>query len=117
MNKEVVIESNSASPEELRQRLESDVKGAHFETRDTGTKTRDGASQTVLVAVIGAAGPLLGALITAVFQYFTSKKSNRKIVIESDGVRLEAPADLSARKLKSLITRLERAEKTRILLP
>jgi hypothetical protein len=80
---------------------ESDVK---LEMRTPKIKYR-GIDPTMLVAIVGAAGAGLGALITGLLQ-IGKEIAARKIVLEAGGQKLEVPASTSPEQLDHLLEKL-----------
>ena len=57
----------------------------------------------ILVAIVGASGAALGALVTGLLR-IAQKKGTQKIVIQGrDGRRLEVPADTSTERIGELL--------------
>jgi len=69
-----------------------------------------GLDPSVLVAIVGAVGVGLGALISGLLQ-LAMQTALKKIVIQSrDGAKLEIPADISEEKIVSLIEKIKKME-------
>ena len=110
---EIVIALNSRSrpaaeiKESLERQLTPGAADVQLELRTPKVKYR-GLDPNVLVAVVGAAGAGLGALITGLMQ-LRNQMAARKIVLEAqDGQKLEVPADTPMDKLDQLLERLGR---------
>lgn len=110
---EIVIALNSRSKpaaeikESLEQQLAPAAPDVQLELRAPKVKFR-GLDPNVLVAVVGAAGAGLGALITGLLQ-LRQQMGARKIVLEAQGgQKLEVPADTPLDKLDQLLERLDR---------
>lgn len=109
---EIVIALNSRSKpaaeikESLEQQLTPAASDVQLELRTPKVKFR-GLDPNVLVAIVGAAGAGLGALITGLLQV-GKEMAARKIVLEAQGgQRLEVPADTPMEKLDQLLERLK----------
>ncbi|HWS55874.1 MAG TPA: hypothetical protein VN228_17170 [Pyrinomonadaceae bacterium] len=110
---EIVIALNPRSKpaaeikESLEQQLTPAAADVQLELRQPKVKYR-GLDPNVLVAVVGAAGAGLGALITGLMQ-LRNQMAARKIVLEAEGgQKLEVPADTPMEKLDQLLERLNR---------
>src|ERR1041385_128358 len=91
--------------ESLETRPECAGAGVHLELRTPKVKYR-AIDPTVLVAMVGAAGTGLGALITGLLQV-GQQLAAKKIVLEAQGgQKLEVPADTPLDKLDHLLDRL-----------
>ena len=119
MQIQILIDSGLMSAEELKEQLEDTLSGnnaeARLRTERLGIRIR-GMDPTILVAVVGAAGVSLGALISGLFQV-AQQKSLKKIVVQSrDGARLEFPADTKPEEIDMLIEKVRALEAWRIIL-
>ena len=118
----ITIASKGATTAELKaqleQHLDPDRAEIALEIRDREPAAR-GLDPTILVAIVGAAGTGLGALITGLLQ-IAKQKSSRLIVIQSKGgSRLEVPVGVSEEELKVLVENVKKLEleDAKILLP
>lgn len=110
---EIVIALHSKSrpaaeiKESLEQQLAPVASDVQLELRTPKVKYR-ALDPTVLVAIVGAAGAGLGALITGLLQV-GQQMAARKIVLEAQGgQKLEVPADTPVDKIDHLLDRLSR---------
>lgn len=110
---EIVIALNAKSrpaaeiKDSLEQQLAPAASDVRLELREPKVRYR-GLDPNVLVAVVGAAGAGLGALITGLLQV-GQQMAARKIVLEAQGgQKLEVPADTPTDKLDLLLDRLSR---------
>lgn len=58
-----------------------------------------GIDPTILSASVGAAGALLGALITSVLQVLKSKLGQKIIIVSKTGARIEIPVNASPEQI------------------
>jgi hypothetical protein len=70
---------------------------------------------SVLVAVVGASGTALGALLGGLLAVAKQKHSN-KIVIRGKSASLEVPADTSLQKIDALLERIREMENLQVIL-
>jgi predicted ribonuclease YlaK len=103
---------------QLEQHLDPDRAEIALEVRDRKSAVRV-IDPTILVAIVGAAGTGLGALIAGLME-IAKQKSSRLIIIQSKGgTRLEVPVGVSEEELEALIENVKELEleDTKILLP
>ena len=116
MENRVIITSATIALTTLKQHVETELR----EPIDLRIKEADdrmrGITPEMLVAIVGAGGTVLGALITAVIQ-FMSTRGNEKIVFETEDGRIEVSPDTPDEKIEQLLARLRRKPETRIILP
>jgi len=108
---EIVIALSSKSKpaaeikESLEQQLTAGAGDVRLELREPKARFR-GLDPNILIAIVGAAGTGLGALITGLLQV-GKEMAARKIVLEAQGgQKLEVPADTPTDKLDHLLNRL-----------
>lgn len=115
---EVVIESDSYSKTAILKHLTAtnlSAEGVAVELRKPH-RTFRAVDAAILVAIVGAAGSNLAALIAGLLQLRTNHKS-RQISIElASGDKIDVPADISEEALSKLVKSLERKPK-RLFLP
>lgn len=58
---------------------------------------------TVLVAIVGAAGTAIGALITGALQIAQTRRGTGIVIQGRDGTRVEAPSSVSDEQLSTLV--------------
>ena|GEM_PF-1939246 len=109
MEIKIALNTEHASLQEIKQQLETQtgVAGAdvRLELREAKVKYR-ALDPTVLVAIVGAAGTGLGALITGLLQV-GQQFAAKKIVLEAQGgQKLEVPASTPLDKIDHLLDRL-----------
>lgn len=105
----IAVSSQSKPVAQLKESLEQHLNPAGsdvtLELREPKVKYR-ALDPTVLVAIVGAAGAGLGALITGLLQV-GQQMAARKIVLEAQGgQKLEVPADTPPDKIDHLLDRL-----------
>jgi predicted ribonuclease YlaK len=66
-----------------------------------------GLEPTLLVAIVGAAGAGLGALIAGLFQVLREKSAKRIVIQAANGRRMEFPAGLSEAEINVLVEKLK----------
>lgn len=103
------IQITGKNLQQLKEALESQpgftASGAQLETREPKTKYRS-IDPTLLIAIVGAAGTGLGALITGLFQ-MGQQIAAKKFVLEThDGNKLEVPANTPAEQIDHLLEKL-----------
>jgi hypothetical protein len=108
-----------ATPEELKQYLEaqSGVKNDDLtlQLREPKRRVR-GADPTVLVAVVGAAGTGLGALIAGLFQFLQRRAAATITMQTASNEKLEFPADMKPEEIDLLIEKFKSLGVRRITL-
>jgi len=109
MEIQIALASTDKSLDDLKEALESQPGftglGAQLEIKQRKKKFRS-IDPTLVVAIVGAAGPALAALITGLFQ-FGQKIAAKKYVLEThDGNKLEVPANTSAEEIGQLLKSL-----------
>lgn len=109
MEIQIALTATGKTPQELKEALESQpditASGAHLELRQSKVKYRN-IDPTLLVAIVGAAGTGLGALITGLFQ-IGQQMAAKKFVLETHGgQKLEVPANTPIDKIDQLLERL-----------
>jgi hypothetical protein len=110
MEIQIALTSTSKSLEELKEALQSQPgfigSEAQLEIKPPPKKKFRSIDPTLVVAIVGAAGPALAALITGLFQ-FGQKIAAKKYVLEThDGNKLEVPANTSAEEIGKLLKNL-----------
>lgn len=70
---------------------------------------------TVLVAVVGAAGTALGALITGLLAIGKERHSKR-LILKTDGVSMDIPIDAPLEKVEKLIQLILKYERSTLTL-
>ncbi len=91
MTDEISIRSSELSAADLIQSLVAPDSGngdLRLELRQRGTRVRS-IDQTVLVAIVGASGTALGALIAGVLNLAAQKGGRKVIIVGRTGRRLE----------------------------
>jgi hypothetical protein len=121
MNVKITISSHKYSHEEIKSVLaKQNVLDASWKLQNqpSGMSSR-GLDTTILVAIVGATGTGVGALIAGLFQLITGKKDEKIVLRTSGGMTIEFPASLSAKRLDEMIDKLKQLEdeKLHILLP
>ena len=117
---EISIGSSKYSREQIKNIVKNigEKEPLKIHELEAGARSR-GMDPTVLVAIVGAAGTGVGALIAGLFQLISGKKDERIVFRSSSGISIEFPAHLSARELDEKIQKLKQLEinKCQILLP
>jgi len=120
-NVQITIISQKYSAEKIEATLKN-LRGQDFSWKlqkpGGGIRSR-GLDPTVLVAVVGATGTAVGALVAGMFQLISGKKDERIVLRLSNGASIEFPADLPPKKLDEIINKIKALddEKYQILLP
>lgn len=108
MEIEIALSSKSKTLQEVKESLEKETEFAasdlQLELRSPKRKFR-GIDPTILVAVVGAAGTGLGALITGLLQV-GQQLAARKIVLEAGDQKLEVPASTPPEQIDRLLDKL-----------
>jgi hypothetical protein len=109
MEIKIALPSGTRSLQEVKDSLEANANltasDVQLELRTAKVKYRS-IDPTLLVAIVGAAGTGIGALITGLLQ-IGQQISARKIVLEAQGgQKLEVPANTSLDKIDHLLDRL-----------
>jgi hypothetical protein len=109
MEIQIALNSSSKSLEEVKAALESEphiaASGAQLELRAPKKKFR-GIDPTLLVAIVGAAGTGLGAIITGLFQ-ISQQIAAKKFTLETaSGAKLEVPANTPPDQIDRLLEKL-----------
>ena len=109
MEIQIALSSTSKSLEELKAALESQTEvgasGTRLELRTPKQKFR-GVDPTLLVAVVGAAGTGLGALITGLFQIGQQMAASKFTLETASGAKLEVPANTPPEQIDHLLEKL-----------
>ena len=107
MEIQIKLPSGSTNLEEVKESLEANLaeSDVQLELRTAKVRYRN-VDPTLLVAIVGAAGTGIGALITGLLQ-MRQQVSASKIVLEAEGgQKLEVPANTSLDKIDQLLDRL-----------
>jgi hypothetical protein len=109
--------TSGKSLEELKAALESQpdvtASGAQLELRTSKKKFRS-IDPTLLVAIVGAAGTGLGALVTGLFQV-GKEMAARKFTLETaSGAKLEVPANTPPDQIDHLLEKLGHSDVKKI---
>jgi hypothetical protein len=120
-NFEILISSHKYSPEQIKSVLtnlgvwDSTWK---IQKQESGILSR-GLDPTILVAIVGATGTAVGALIAGLLQLVNGKKDEKIVLRTSSGMTIEFPANLSSKRLDEMINKLKQLEDEgfQILLP
>jgi len=109
----IVIEDKHTPPATL----EADLR-EHLTTSEIALELEEmrGIDTAVLVAIVGAAGTAVGALIGGVLN-FAAKKGAQQIIIQGkNGRKLEIPVDTSEDRLAELVAAAKDLDVDRILI-
>ena len=109
MEIQIVVASSGKTLKEVKEALESQANlagaDAQLELRQPKTKFRS-IDPTLLVAIVGAAGTGISALITGLFQ-IRQQMAAKKFVLEThDGRKLEVPANTPVDQIDHLLEKL-----------
>ena len=120
-NFEILINSRNYSREQIKSvlmNLEAWNSSWKIQEQDSGIRSR-GLDPTILVAIVGATGTGVGALIAGLLQLINGKQDERIVLRSSNGKSIEFPANISPKKLDEMINKLKELEdeKFQILLP
>jgi hypothetical protein len=110
MEIQIALRSTGKSLQELKAALESQpeisASGAQLELREPKKKFR-AIDPTLLVAIVGAAGTSLGALITGLFQIRQQLAAKQFVLETGGGQKLEVPADTPIDQVNKLLDKLK----------
>jgi hypothetical protein len=110
---EIKVESPDISLGQLKHSLEvKELLSEHditLELRKSVASKRN-IDPSILVAVVGAAGAGIGALITGIFAVINKKKTMYIEIHFADGGMVKAPADINDEELDMLIEKAKRRE-------
>lgn len=113
MELQIVISPEIMSIDKLKDNLEAQnyERGVELilETRKSETRLR-GMDPTILVAIAGAGGAAIGALITGLLQILKQTIANKIVMQTRSGYRLEIPANLSPEEIEALIEKLRKLD-------
>jgi hypothetical protein len=117
---QIVTNTEIIATDSLRRALETRLleEGHPITFESRGLHPTRGIDATVLVAIVGAAGTAVGAVIAGVIQ-IAQKSRCKKIVLQGKGgQRIEVPADTDLQKIKEFVDEVRRmdADKIRIAL-
>jgi len=117
MEIQISLTAGRRTLQEVKAALESQpavsASGTRLEIREKKTKYRS-IDPNLLVAIVGAAGTGLGALISGLFQ-IGQQIAAKKFVLEThDGNKLEVPADTSPEKIDALLAKLKQSDVKKI---
>lgn len=116
---QVIIEPGSLARDEVLRQLNDPglaAWGISVESRQPPLTFR-GVDPAIIVAVIGAVGANLTALIAGLLQLRANGKSQRITIVLASGEKLEVPADWSPEQIDSLVKSLGREPPRRLILP
>lgn len=106
---EVGVSFRGMSSERLRDALAAQVAldpaartALTLEVRPVPSGTRN-VDPTILVAITGVIGTVLGTILTGLFQLAQSRKRGSIVVLTASGARLEAPVDAKPEELEVFI--------------
>jgi hypothetical protein len=118
-NYEISISSDKYSHEQIRNILKNNDTPWQIHEKKPGNRSRGSVDPTILVAIVGATGTVVGALIAGLFQLVSGKKGEKILFRSSNGATIEFPANLSPKELDEKIGKLKQLEddKYKILLP
>jgi hypothetical protein len=91
----IVLETRVSSIAHLQQSLVPALTDGAELLREQPGEAKRGIDPTVLVALVGAGGTALGALLTGLFKVREVAKSGQLVIVGSSGRRLEIPAEAS----------------------
>ena len=115
MDIQITLASGGRDLQQLKQALESQpgFSGSEPELVIKERKRFRSIDPTLLVAIVGAAGTGLGALITGLFQ-IRQQVSAKKFVFETgSGQKLELPADTPIEKIDHLLEKLKQMDEVK----
>lgn len=100
MAKTVIVQSTHIPAASLESALEGELKSDIVKLRIERTRSLEAA---VLIAIVGAAGTALGALITGVLKV-AAQKGTRSVVIHGrSGRKIEVPVDTPSERLEEFV--------------
>lgn len=121
MQYQIEIESNTLTDAEVKEFLTTQLYlnryDIELEVRTVGVKYRGTPDPTVLVAIVGVAGPAIGALVSGLLEIWRQRLSGTIRFETKEGAVLEIPADTQPEKIDLLIEKLKQMSITQIILP
>jgi hypothetical protein len=109
MEIQIAWTSTGKKLQDLKDALESQpeiaASGAHLELRESKVKYRS-IDPTLLVAIVGAAGTGLSALIAGLFQIRLQMAAKKFVLETHDGRKLEVPANTPPEQIDHLLEKL-----------
>lgn len=120
MEMQIEISSETMPSINLKEYLEPQLSSIHsdvtLELRKAKARLRH-VDPTTLVAIVGAVGTGLGALITGLLQIAKQSSANKIIIQSEDGARIEFPADMTSEEIDMLIKKMGKLNAQRIIMP
>ena len=117
MEIEIALHSSGKSLEELKAALEAEpdvtASGAQLELRAPKKKFRS-VDPALLVAIVGAAGTGLGAIITGLFQIGQQMAAKKFTLETATGAKLELPANTPPEQIDHLLEKLGHSDVKKI---
>jgi hypothetical protein len=101
------------SAEALRPLVEREVRDQPIGLRVERTRSQEAA---ILVAIVGASGAALGALITGILRVAVQKGAQQIVIYGRSGRKIEAPAHTSREQLDDLVRIARELDVDRIVL-
>ncbi len=109
MEIQIKLSSPGKNLSDVKKALESQpdfiASGTQLEIRESKVKFR-AIDPTLLVAIVGAAGTGLGALITGLFQIGQQLAAKKFVLERHDGTKLEVPANTPIEQIDHLLEKL-----------
>lgn len=102
---EILLTSSQISPGDLKHALSQEYVSDDeitLEIRQSARRLR-GVEPAVLVAIVGAAGTALGALVAGVLRLAQDKGSQKIIIVGRSGARIEIPASTQPEMLDKYV--------------
>ena len=90
-----------------------DTRDLTLETRHLSSNFR-GLDPIVLVALVGASGTCLGALVTSLLKVAQQGKTKKIVLQSKSGHRLEVPADTPPEKINEMIEKIKEMDEPSI---
>jgi hypothetical protein len=98
----VIIEPKTVSLGKIQSLLKATLP-PEIELNLSQQTNKRGVDPTILVASIGGAGTLLGALITGLFQILKEARTSKLVIVGASGRKVEIPANASNEELARAI--------------
>ncbi|MBZ9938975.1 hypothetical protein LB518_21945 [Mesorhizobium sp. BR1-1-16] len=113
--REIIVESRVCSSAKIEQLLEAALHEGVSLARRGGAAKR-GADPSLLIALVGAGGAALGALVAGLLDIAEQARAARIILVGVNGRRVEVPATVSPAELDLFIAKAAELDVERVVL-
>lgn len=112
---EIRISTELLSSRELKEHLEGHLEPAQDVELELRRRTTRSIDPEVLVALVGAGGAAIHALIVGIFQVLSAKQGQKIVIQGSNGRRVEATGQRSAEEIEDLVRQAREIDAQRII--